>query len=214
MENKIKVLLVDDHNLITKLLDSMLQQHNDIEVVSTQNDGNSAIEYIKSNKVDVILLDIDMPGKDGIETLREIHKIDKRIKVIMMTNHKEAPYIKRALNNGAIGYLTKFCQSNEVIPAIKKAYNTKKSFSSDIIDEGILNRLNEYENDFYEKLTDREIQIIKMICKGEKTRQIADKLCISIRTVETHRKNIMHKLEVSNTAELVKKALELHIAET
>lgn len=203
MQEKIKVLIVDDHNLITKLLDTMFQSTNDIEVVGTLHDGSEVLDFIQKNEIDVMLLDIDMPEKDGIETLKELKKIKNYPKTIMLTNHQKPAYIKRALNNGAIGYITKFAKPEEITRAVRNAYLSKKTFSSDIMNNGLLDQAKEYDDTIFEKLTDREKNIIQLICCGRTTREIAEKLHISPRTVETHRKNILHKLNVKNVAELI-----------
>ncbi len=209
MQSMIKVLLVDDHNLFSKLLESHFKSFDEIEVVGILYDGSQVKNFIENNEVDVILLDIDMPEKDGITTLKEIKKVKKCPKIIMLSNHIQPEYIKRTFDNGALGYLTKYCLSNEIVKAVKEVNKGKKYFSTDLIQSGIIDKLKELDDSLYNKLTTRELEIIRFICEGKTSREIAEKLCISIRTVETHRKNIFSKLDVKNTASMIKKAQEL-----
>ncbi len=222
---KIKILIAEDHNLVAKLLSANLEINKDFKVIAIQQDGQEAIEKTKELHPDVVLLDIDMPVIDGIQALKEIKQYDENIKIIMVSNHTESWLIKKSLFNGADGYLTKFADSSELIESIyivmaNQKYLCKLSrkhiqqTENEEIDLAKISDIEELEsqNDSftakYQRLTKREKEIFKLIVKGHSTKEISDILYISIRTVETHRKNILKKMDVKNSVEMIREAIE------
>jgi DNA-binding NarL/FixJ family response regulator len=214
----IKVVIADDHNLVSKLIYQMLKPSREIKVVGLASDGNELIEILDKTAVDVVLLDIDMPNLDGMQALVRIAKKYPSIKIIMLSNHSEAWIIQKSLKSGAAGYLTKFAESNEVVEAIVKVYQGGNYFCK-LSFKNLMNKIANKDNHsptdvHYDSLTDREREVLQLIVKEMTTREISAKLNISIRTVETHRKNILKKLGAKNTVGLIKTAMEAKLVET
>lgn len=211
---KIKVLLVDDHQIIIDGIKSLIEKQDDIQIVATANDGNEAINTLKLLAVDVILMDIDMPKLNGIDATRLIHEKYKDIKIIMLTMHGEQNMIKNLINIGAHGYLLKNSSKEELLDAIYKVVNDEKYFSSEVT-MSLLNpeqsKLKSSNNEI--DFTQREIEIMKHLADGLTNKEIGDKLFISHRTVDTHRTNIMKKVGVNNVAGLISFAIKNGIVE-
>ncbi len=215
--NKIKVLIAEDHTLVAKLIWQMLDKAGNIEVVGTVSDGLAAIEAVQTQVVDVVLMDIDMPSLDGIKTTLAIRSQFHRIKILILSNHIEAHLIQRALKSGANGYLSKFAESDEVVEAIQAVYNGDTYYCKTSM-KAIMEHLTTTDQaqkirTAYLELTGREKEILNLIANEYSTKDISNKLVISIRTVETHRRNIMKKLGVKNTAGMMKLSLEHNLIE-
>ena len=239
MVAKVNVLIADDHYLVAKLLMNNLAQEPNMKVVGLARDGQETVDMLKEFDVDVLLLDIDMPIIDGMQILRDIRVNNDVMKVIMLTNHSEGWIVKRAMQIGANGYLTKFAEADEVRDAINtvltgETYFCKLSFQNlmkkitqpntkfdqktagvasdeEELNNGIVDRSQFHSN--FQHLTIRERQVLKMIVEEQTSREISEKLYISSRTVETHRKNILKKLGVKNTVSLIKVVLESDLIE-
>jgi two-component system response regulator NreC len=202
--NRIKVLLVDDHQIIIDGLKSLLKNSNEISVVADANNGREALRILDILEIDVVLMDIDMPVLNGIDTLKEIGKQSFGVKVIILSMHNEAGMIKSLMNIGANGYLLKSCAQEELIDAIRKVASGQSYFSTEVT----LSLLNPAQsNQPTELLTERETEIIKLIAEGFSNKEIGSKLFISHRTVDTHRTNLMKKIDVSNIAGLISYAI-------
>jgi len=205
---RIKVLLVDDHQIIIDGLKSLLKNNDEIAVAGEANNGREALRILDILEIDVVLMDIDMPVLNGIDTLKEISKRGSGQKVIILSMHNEAGMIKSLIDLGASGYLLKSCSQDEMIGAIKKVSTGQSYFSTDVT-LALLKPANpsnpELKN---ELLTDRETEILKLIAAGFSNKEIGDKLFISHRTVDTHRTNLMKKLDVSNIAGLISYAIK------
>ncbi len=208
--NRIKVLLVDDHQIIIDGLKSLLKNSDEIFVACEANNGREALRILDLLELDVVLMDIDMPVMNGIDTLKEIRKQGSDVKVIILSMHNEAGMIKSMMNIGANGYLLKSSSQDELINAIRKVAGGHQYFSTEVT----LSLLNKNQNSFQdsnpqiELLTDRETEIIQLIAEGFSNKEIGNKLFISHRTVDTHRTNIMKKLNVSNIAGLISYAIK------
>lgn len=203
--NRIKVLLVDDHQIIVDGLKSLLQNSDEIIVVAEANNGSEALRILDILEIDVVLMDIDMPVLNGIDTLKEISKQSFGVKVIILSMHNEAGMIKSLMALGAHGYLLKSCTQDELIGAIRKVASGQSYFSTEVT----LSLLNPAQSSQpNELLTERETEIIKLIAEGFSNKEIGLKLFISHRTVDTHRTNLMKKLDVSNIAGLISYAIK------
>jgi DNA-binding NarL/FixJ family response regulator len=208
--NKIKVLLVDDHQIIIDGLKLVLQKTDDIEVSGEANNGKEAIHLAGLLHFDVILMDIDMPVMNGIDTLKNLRKSGFNTKVIILSMHHEAGMVKNLIALGADGYLLKNAGADEVTLAIRKVMTGKQHFSSDVTismlnthsQQPIINPIPEI------LLTSRETEILQLIAKGFSNKEIGKSLFISHRTVDTHRTNLMSKLGVNNVAGLVTYAIK------
>jgi len=208
--NEIKVLLADDHQIIVDGLKSLLQNTADILVAGEANNGREVLRLLGILKIDVILMDIDMPVMNGIEALKEIKRTFSALKVIILSMHQEAGMIKSLMAIGADGYILKSTSQDELIGAIRKVAAGQPYFSPEVT----LSLLNTPQNNLQsskqqtEMLTDREEEILKLIAEGFSNKEIGNKLFISHRTVDTHRTNLMKKLNANNIAGLISYAIK------
>ncbi|MEO9572212.1 MAG: response regulator transcription factor [Polaribacter sp.] len=211
----IKILIADDHPLIAEGIKNTFENQQDFKVVGVVNNGKEAILFIEKNLVDIALLDINMPIMDGIECAKKIIKDFKYIKIAMLSMYQEASIIKNLIELGVKGYMLKTIPSDELLMAVKKIYNGKEYYNSDITKAIIngdnhSNSLNTFskKSPYLKQLTTRELEIIKNISQGLTNTQIGKQLFISPRTVDTHRTNIMRKIKVNNIAALIRFAFK------
>ncbi len=207
---KIKVLVTDDHQLFREGLVNLLFSAPDIEVIAQAEDGKDAIEKAKHFKPDVILIDIAMPNMTGIEATKELKKLMPEIKVIGVSMHSDKQYVKGILEAGADGYLLKNCTYRQLTEAIKSVYTGKKYLSEDITELVINGFLDpsKADEDGYSQLSEREKEIFLLFADGKSTREIGEKLFISVKTVGTHKQHILEKLELKNNSDMVKYAIK------
>jgi DNA-binding NarL/FixJ family response regulator len=205
---KIKILIADDYLLLRTAWKLLLQSNPDFVVVGTTGDGKATIDFIRGNRVDIVLMDINMPNKSGIETTFEINNIAPWIKVIGLSMHNEIHYVNKMMKAGAKGFVTKSADKEELFKAISSVYNNIP-YISPLLSHNLLGRLAE-DNCQRKKteLSNRELDIIKYIIQGRTSRQIGEELSISFKTVEAHKCNIFKKLEVNNSVSMTKKVLE------
>ncbi len=210
--NKIKLLIADDHQIISDGLKALMKNNSEISIIGVASNGKEAINLAHLLSPHIILMDVDMPIMNGIEATKAIKKDQPEIRIIILTMHNEAGLIKTLIAAGADAYLLKNTDQEELISAIQKVAQGKKYFSSDITDT-LLNSDDSFEkpilnNSELSNLTSREIEILKLIAMGFSNKEIGEKLFISHRTVDTHRTNLMKKLDVSNIAGLIRFAIQ------
>lgn len=208
--NEIKLIIADDHELFRKGLEELLRKHDDIKIVKSVADGFEFMELVNSQfEADIVLLDITMPNMDGFQVLKELKVSNSDIKPIVISMHNDGNYIAKCAKMGAYGYLLKNTDESELILAIRSVNNGKKYFSAEISEKMInfMSTQSISEN----VLSNKETEVLGLISKGLTTKEIAAKLFVSSRTIETHRANIIKKLEVKNTAELIKKATKMNL---
>lgn len=207
---KIKVLIVDDHQLFREGIATLLFSAKNIEVIAQAEDGIDAIEKAKHFKPDVILIDIAMPRMNGIEAIKKLKILNPGIKLISVSMHSEKQYVKGVLEAGADGYLLKNCTYRQLTDAIQMVYEGKKYLSEDITEMVISGYLtpSDSESSEYEKLSEREKEIFLLIAEGKTTREIGESLFISVKTVNTHKQNILEKLSLKSNTDIVKFALK------
>ncbi len=211
---KIRILLADDHALVRSGLIRLLEPNKDILVVGEAEDGEETIRKTKELKPDVVVIDLSMPKINGIEAAKIIRKDCPESRVLVLTMHENEEYVYQIFRSGANGYILKNANRNEITTAIRAVAKGERFFSprvSEIMVEGYLRKAEEREkatdsSDI--ELTTREREVLSLIAEGFNNQQIADKLFISPRTVDTHRTNIMQKLDIHDSANLVKYALE------
>ncbi|HSZ24271.1 MAG TPA: response regulator transcription factor [Cytophagaceae bacterium] len=203
--NDIKLAILDDHKLVRKGFCLILNSIPDFNVVLETDKEEHITELIKNDCPDILFLDISMPNYNGLELITKFLKLNKELKIIMLTMHKEGEYIIKAVKNGACSYLLKDMESEELEVAIRSVYTKNKYFNPFISDILIDNISKPKET---EKISSREKEILQHVAQGLSTKLIAEKLCISTRTVEAHRMKIMKKIKASNSAELIKKAIQ------
>ena len=211
---KIKILLVDDHKLVISGFKMILSQEDSFEVVGVAENGLDGIALSEKLEADVVLLDINLPQMSGIEAAKKIKKSNPNAKVIMLSMNEEQDYIFNADRAGADGYLLKSIENEELIKAINLVYAGEKYYSKTINEDIILNLKNKsYQADFDSKniLTSRELDIIREISLGSSNKEIAERLYISDRTVNTHKTNIYKKLSVKNSVEMLVRVKNLNL---
>ncbi|KPK24776.1 MAG: histidine kinase [Desulfobacterales bacterium SG8_35_2] len=192
-------------------LRALFSSRNDIEVVGEAGDGREAVRIVDNLAPDLLLIDLSMPKLNGIEAIREIKSRHPQIKIIVLTVHKNEEYIMASLEAGATGYILKDASQNELILALDYVMDGKTflspSISGKVVDAYLMNRKT-HKSSLLDNLTSRELEILKLIAEGHKNKDIADHLCISLKTVEKHRSNLMAKLDRRNTAALTAYAIE------
>lgn len=207
--NKIKVVLADDHAILTQGTASILVEYDFIEVLGTVCNGEKAMEMVRTKKPDVLMADISMPGKSVFEIVEEIKKHEYPTKVLIFSMHNTPDYVFRALDCGVSGYITKFSDKEEVVKAIQSVAKGEEYYSqpiTQIIVKGFRSKQNfgVGEQNPLNVLSKREKEVLSLIVDGLNTKQIAEKLFLSERTVSNHRANMLQKCQVKNTVELVR----------
>ncbi len=210
MADKIRLVLADDHPLIREGFKSLLSKSVKFEIVGEAENGRELVDVAKKLQPDVILTDVTMPFMTGLEAIEQLAKEYPLMKFIVLTMHEEREYIMNALKIGASGYLLKNIEWHDLERAINSVYEGGKFFSpivTNILAESVIKS----ETPEPGEITPREKEVLDLVALGNSTKQVADRLGISIRTVESHRINMLKKMRVSNTAELIRKAIELKI---
>lgn len=207
IKNPIKLLIADDHRILLDGLVLMLQDVPQIEIVSTASNGEEVLLKMSSYYVDVLLMDIQMPLLDGYETAKIIAQKYPETKIVTLSMHSEKVYIEKMYAAGVAGYLLKSSGKEEIVTAIEKVYRGGKYYSDEVT-AAILSKEKNSSINQASELTKREKEIVALIAAGLSNPDIAKKLFLSTDTVKTHRKNIMRKLDVNNTAGLVKYAMD------
>jgi two-component system, NarL family, response regulator NreC len=203
----IRILLADDHGIVRKGLRLFLEQHSGMEVVGEAADGREAVRLAQECHPDIVIMDISMPSMNGIEATAQIVKNQPQIGVIMLSMHSDEGYLVRTLTAGAKGYLLKDSAETDMIRAIQAVVKGRPFFSPAIAQtllEDFVRQLQQRGlQDSYDLLTDREKEIIQLLAEGKSNKEVASLLNVSVYTVETHRTNLMQKLNLHNTAEIV-----------
>ncbi len=200
-----KIFIVDDHQMIIEGLKSLLQNEKDIELVGSANSAERCLQFFKIHTCDVILMDINLPDTNGIELCEIITKKYPKVKVIALSTFTQGTYIRKMIENGANGYLLKNADKHEILKAINIVINGNNYITIEA--EKALKYETELQNKL-PKLTKREKEVLTLITNGFTSIQISEKLFVSIDTVDSHRKNLHSKLNVKNTAMLIKLATE------
>jgi DNA-binding NarL/FixJ family response regulator len=207
--SSIRVMLADDHRIITDGLQGLLATVPDIECVGTANNGAEAIHAVEHLAVDVVLMDIDMPVLDGLAATERIKAKWPHVKVIILSMHDEAAMVQRMMELDADGYLVKNCGRDELLLAIRDVYAGRKHFGSALM-ESLLSKRQESatQSGLLKDLSDRETEVLAALAEGLTNKEIGERLFISPRTVDTHRTNLMKKLDTHNIAGLVRIAIK------
>jgi DNA-binding NarL/FixJ family response regulator len=210
---EINVAIVDDHQLVIDGLRSLLENESGFQFKAHALNGEEALKLAANLKIDVFLMDIDMPVMSGIDATKRLKAEYPHIKVIILTMHDEKSIIKMLMDIGADGYLLKNSNREELVLAIRNVASGKKHFSSDVTMSLLQPDEPKHQGDDLKELTEREIEILKLIAEGLSNKEIGEKLFISHRTVDTHRTNLMKKLEVHNIAGLIRFAIKNGLVE-
>lgn len=217
MENKIKIVLLDDHQMFRDGVKAVLGDEAHIELIGETGSGKELFELLAQIEPDLVITDISLPDISGIEVASRIVKLYPNVKVLMLSMHTNEEFIVKALEAGAHGYLPKDTSMEELLEAINTIYLGENYFNKDIsnvILKGLINKSKSNSaEEKAEALTRREKEIVKLVVEGLSNKEIAEKLYISIRTVDSHKTNILQKLNLKSTVELVKYAIRNKMAE-
>jgi two-component system, NarL family, invasion response regulator UvrY len=207
----IRILIVDDHPIVREGIAAVLSRIPDVEIVGEAGDAGEAIEKARTCAPDLVLLDISLPGRSGLEVLDILHVQFPAIKVLMVSTYPEKQYAVRCLKSGASGYLTKKDSTSEMLPAIQTIMKGKKYVTSTIA-ELLADDLENPRDPFYNsKLSDRELQVLCYIAQGKTINDIANILSLSSSTVHKYRANILDKLNLKTTAQMIRYAIDHHL---
>ena len=205
---KIRLLIGDDHAVVRKGMKQILAETKDIVVADEAGNGREVLEKVQKTDFDMVLLDISMPGRDGLEVLKELKSLRPKLPVLMLSMYPEEQYAVRSLRSGASGYLTKDSAPDELISAIRKVSSGGKYVSASLA-EKLAHKLGaDMENPLHEALSDREYQVMCMIASGKAVKEIGEELSLSVKTVSTYRSRILNKMRLKGNAELTRYAID------
>jgi DNA-binding NarL/FixJ family response regulator len=210
----IKVVLVDDHSIVRAGLRRLIEESGDISVVAEAADGKEALQKADEASPQVAVVDISMPGMDGLEVVTRLHFLQPKLPILVLTMHEEEQYVIRALGAGAMGYVTKRSAPEELVRAIRKVHGGGR-YLSDAASEALALRVARGAGGEspLDTLSNREVQVLRALALGKTNREIAETYNISVKTVDTYRSRLLNKLRLRNNAELSRFAMQHHLIE-
>ncbi len=213
MNHKIRVYLIDDHAVLRAGVRLLINAENDMEVAGEAADGDEAVEKIGAVRPDVVILDISMPGSNGLEVLRQLQLLSPASRMLILTMHNDEGYLREALSGGASGYVLKQAADKELLSAVRVVYQggtyLHREHTGILLERGSEQKAGLCRAvDNYERLSPREIEVLRLIAMGFTNKEAADRLYLSVKTVETYKARIMIKLGLSSRVDLVRIALE------
>jgi len=207
----IRILVADDHTIVREGLKQILGEEKDMNVADEASNGQEALQKIQKHEYDCVLLDISMPGRSGLEVLKDIKILRPKLPVLILSMHSEELYAIRALRAGASGYLTKASASEELIGAIRKVSTGRKYVSTSLAEKLAFELDTDASKLPHETLSDREHQVMIMLATAKSVKEIADEVCLSVKTISTYRMRIMEKMNLKKNAELTLYAIQHHL---
>lgn len=212
-----RVLIVDDHPIVREGLRALISQQPDLEVCGEAEGATDAMEKLRSTEPDIAVIDISLKDGDGLELIRQIRQSESPVRILVSSMHDEGLYARRSLRAGALGYVSKENAARQIVDAIRRVLEGKIYLSEKLSDQ-LLTQLLRLENDpdyrSVESLSDRELEVFRCIGQGQTTREIAARLTLSVKTVETYRQRIREKLALRNGAELARRASQWVLEES
>jgi len=209
----IRVVIADDHQILREGLKQLLAAASDFEVVGEARDGFEALKLVRENDFDVLLLDLSMPGRSGMELIRQVKGEKPKLRVLVLSMHAEHQYAVRAVKAGASGYLTKDSAATQLVAAIRKVASGGAFISAEVAERIALSAMPHAEGPPHESLSDREYQVFQLLVSGKSVSDIAADLNLSVKTVSTHKARLMEKLSLANQTELVRYAIKHRLAD-
>ncbi len=210
-EQQLKVLIVDDHELVRAGMRRLLEENPQLGTIVEANTGEEALELAREQRFDLVLMDIYLPGISGMEASDRLLQMDPDSRIIMVTGKLEGGHIRKLLNSGVRGYITKGSSSDEMDRAMRRVMAGEQYLSPDVAQQVAMDMINGDDENPFDRLTSRESEIIHLLLRGHRNRQISNSLHISEKTVSTHRTRAFEKLQVKNTAELVRLAMRFNL---
>lgn len=204
----IKVIIADDHTIVRKGLIQIIEKNRDIKVVAEASDGKETVRKVLEHNSDIVILDLNMPGRSGVEILRDLISINNKIKVIILSVHNERPIILSVLKTGAKGYLSKESAPEELIDAIQRVYSGEKYISPNLAEKLVFDLSEQELSKPHERLSEREFQTLLLIGQGKSVGVIALEMNLSVKTISTYRTRILQKLGLTNNSEIMHYVIE------
>jgi DNA-binding NarL/FixJ family response regulator len=203
----IRIVLADDHTIVREGLKQVLAAAADLAVVGEARDGREVLERVRGLDFDVLLLDLSMPGKSGIELIKQVHAEKSRLRILVLSMHQERQYAVRAIKAGASGYLTKESAPAQLVSAIRKVAGGGAFITDTVAEQLAFGVMPQAEGPPHTALSDREFQVFQLLASGKAVSEIAKELKLSVKTVSTHKAHIMQKMDIGNPAELIRYAI-------
>lgn len=210
-QQQLKVLIVDDHELVRAGMRRLLEENPQLGAIYEANSGEEALELAREQRFDLVLMDITLPGMSGLEASDQLLSLDPDSRIIMVTGKLEGGHIRKLLNSGVRGYITKGSSSDEMDRAMRRVMAGEQYLSPDVAQQVAMDMINGDDENPFDRLTSRETEIINLLLRGHRNRQISNSLHISEKTVSTHRTRAFEKLHVKTTAELVRLAMRFNL---
>jgi DNA-binding NarL/FixJ family response regulator len=208
-----KILIADDHPIVRRGLRQILEETRFVMSVDEASNGREAIELVKNGQIDIVLLDISMPGMNGLEVMEELRRLKPSLPVLILSIYPEEEYAVRALKAGAAGYLTKKSAPDELVVAIKKLYKGERYISPSLADYLASNLTDDKDKPLHKNLSNREFQVMRMIASGKTLKEIAQEINLSPKTISTFRARILQKMHLKSNAELIQYAIKNRLDE-
>jgi DNA-binding NarL/FixJ family response regulator len=209
----IRIVMADDHAIVREGLKRIVGEVPDLQVVGEAADGTQVMQRVRELEFDVLVLDLSMPGRSGMELIKLVKAEKPRLRILVLSMHQETQYAVRAIKSGASGYLTKESAPAQLEQAIRKIAAGGAYISAEVAEQLALGAMPGSEAAPHESLSDREFQVFRLLVDGTSVTEIANRLSLSVKTVSTHKSNLMHKLGVANQSELVRYAMKHGLGE-
>jgi two-component system invasion response regulator UvrY len=207
----IRVLIVDDHDIVREGIKQIFSETTDITVAGEARSGGEAIEAVRRDGCDVIILDLNLPDRPGLDVLSQIHALAPQTPILILSMHTEASYVSRALQAGALGYVSKNSARAHLVTAIRKVARGERYLAPEFAESVAFDLVDHAGKSHHSRLTDREFQVLCLIAAGKPPREIAAELNLSVKTVGSHRARLLEKMQLKNNAEIVQYAIEHHL---
>jgi len=204
----IRIVIADDHTIVREGLKQLLLAAGDFEVVGEASEGLAVMQRVRELDFDVLLLDMSMPGKSGMELIKQIKSEKPKLRILVLSMHQEHQYAVRAIRSGASGYLTKESASTQLAQALRKVASGGAYITAEVAEQLALGAMPQAEGPPHATLSDREFQVFRMVAAGRSVSDIGEELHLSVKTISTHKARLMQKLGVSTTNELIRYAIE------